>query len=343
MAHLHGLPPELVIEIMTRHLSLYDLLPLIEASTESLSCLLVNRQQIILPHVEEIMARLGGNIYSAGLLAARLRILRSQPTFNTLSPTEAQKVIRPLVVRYAAQKEPDGLSCQASLATLCALSTLSRQIKETLDSRPWIKEGIFSREALDTRKHPSDKIQQSIVINAACRFEAYTLAFFRQEEILCDKDSHIRKFFFCPGLDPFARFSSLRDYSKPAFYGIALDIYDDHFIMVYNVLQRLYSENLADRNPSLGLEHLPQEEKYSPLMNVTEFTLHKYVHYLTSQGLETFTRLERMHREDEENFVSRTFNKISLSSHPVAHMVPIQDHPLDTDGYTRGWRAKWHP
>ncbi|KAK2126563.1 hypothetical protein NOF04DRAFT_1370741 [Fusarium oxysporum II5] len=299
MAVFQNLPVELIVAIMKYVDAPQDLSAMIHADPWLLQCFLNNRKQVMKPRVDNLLEACGGHAPTAYLLAGRLRHAKQDPGFNDHRPHHREQILSPILRSYInwyhtqhplsqhrLSQRP--LSHRASLATICALSTLSIDVG-------WLTTSYISQaRAQLLRNLPRSKDLPKVssrehqrFINTACRFESYVQALFHNGEPLFARGMEIRYLLFSPSL------CSEEDENDPTetFYSIAYYIYDQHCTMMKNVMSSLRIE------------------------------VNKYVHYLTSQGLGTLLQLQSMALHDQVRFVLWSFESILDSPYPNILMV----------------------
>ncbi|EGU74122.1 hypothetical protein FOXB_15401 [Fusarium oxysporum f. sp. conglutinans Fo5176] len=294
MAIFKDLPVELIVTIMKYIDTPQDLSAMIHADPWLLHCLVANKKQVIKPHIENLLKAFGGHVSTASLLAARLRHAKQDPGFNGHMPHHREQMLSPILRAYInGHGTHRPFSHRASLATICALSTLAIDVG-------WLTTSYISQARAEILKYlrSSEDLpevspdEHQRFINTACRFESYVQAFFHIGQPLFARDMNIRYLLFSPSLCGAEGENDATD----TFYSIAYYIYDQHCTMMQNIMSSLRIE------------------------------VNKYVHYLTSQGLGMLLQLQSMTLHDQLRFVLWTFESILDSPYPnilIVHGIEL--------------------
>ncbi|EXM26160.1 hypothetical protein RAB80_012721 [Fusarium oxysporum f. sp. vasinfectum] len=237
MARFQDLPVELIVAIMNCVDRPEDIFAMIHADPWILHCFLDNRKQVVEPYLNNLLEVCGGHVSTAYLLAGRLRHAKQDPGFDIHKPHHRERMLSPILRSYISGPDTQRpLSHRASLATICALSTLSIDVG-------WITTSYISQaraQILRYRRRSEDfpdvsPKEHQMFINAACRFEGYVQAFFYIEEPLFPRDESIRRLLFAPCLH--GSYDFIR--ANNTFYSIAYYIYDQHCTMMQNIMNSL--------------------------------------------------------------------------------------------------------
>ncbi|SCO87789.1 uncharacterized protein FRV6_11916 [Fusarium oxysporum] len=294
MAIFQDLPVELIVTIMKYIDTPQDLSAMIHADPWLLHCLVANKKQVIKPHIENLLKAFGGHVSTASLLAARLRHAKQDPGFNGHMPHHREQMLSPILRAYInGHGTHRPFSHRASLATICALSTLAIDVG-------WLTTSYISQARAEILKYlrSSEDLpevspdEHQRFTNTACRFESYVQAFFHIGQPLFARDMNIRYLLFSPSLCGAEGENDATD----TFYSIAYYIYDQHCTMMQNIMSSLRIE------------------------------VNKYVHYLTSQGLGMLLQLQSMTLHDQSRFVLWTFESILDSPYPnilIVHGIEL--------------------
>ncbi|KAJ3527465.1 hypothetical protein NM208_g10688 [Fusarium decemcellulare] len=348
---IRNLPPEIWVMIMIHCGSPHDVFSLIKASPQILACFVSNRRRIVKPYVDELEASVGGYIPKYAVLAARLRLAREEGLCK-LSAREAEQTIIPVLLSHLARQDQAApLPLSTKLSVICALSTLAGEsawVISNYATEAWQNMTFYCQEIRPFMRKDNKQARNDLELsveekkkfyNALFRFEGYCQAFFQHQEILFKGDEYSRELFFR------VRNSVEHvDVLIEDFYSIVYYIYDQHWSMLYNVVRHLGSTSTAPYNidEEVAANKIRAQASSVPLVRVqsdlylcrfqyrTWIQLHKYIHYLTSQGLGMLLRLQRMSIEDQTAFTLASFFDVSLSHHPVVFMVD------GIDGHRKG-------
>lgn len=321
MARFQDLPVELAVAIMRHADTPQDVSAMIRADPYLLHCFLSNREQVLTPQATKIIEVCGGHLSTAHLLAARLRHTKKDPAFNDARPQHREQIVSPILRScIRSHNTHHHVSHRASLATICALSTLAIDVGWLTTSyiSQVHKQYEFYRDQESVPKVSFKERQR--FINAGCLFESYVQAFFHMEQPLFPRDESIRPLLFAPRLCGLE--SSPQIHAKETFYSIAYYVYDQHCTMMNNINRYLSvaTQPISSKDKDNSQE-LEERQKWR-LLNCKQIEVNKYVHYLTSEGLGMLLRLQSMELEDQTRFVLSNCESVLDSRHPNVLMVP---------------------
>jgi hypothetical protein len=314
-----------------------DLFSFMKASPKALACFLANRQTLMRQHTNALAARFDGRILPSALLAARLRHRRHRSPASP-STREAKKKTRRMIIFYLLHRDANlSALLPTRLSGLCALSTVLAEAEWVISN--YAPEAWANMQHEDPFRWAERRAQRSALElsvterrkfhNALFLYESYCQAFFHNEEILFEEDEGLRRFFF----DEYGGNVDVRD-----FYSIVYFVFDQHWSTLHNVTANLgpaatSSYNNSNTNESVEANAIRNRHGfYSSAVAQSELQLcrfryraqrdmHKYVHYLTSQGLGTLCALHWMSLEDQTRFTLASFFTVSLSQYPTVFMV----------------------
>ncbi|KAF4436521.1 hypothetical protein FACUT_6379 [Fusarium acutatum] len=151
MAGFRDLPAELTVAIMKSVYSPQDISAMVHADPWLLHCFLNNRKQLMTPFTAKIIEVSGGHVSTAYLLAARLRHAKQNPGFNDPSPPHREFIVKWILWSCInSHNTHHHVSHRASLATICALSTLAIDVGWLITSYISQARPLFPRD-LDIR------------------------------------------------------------------------------------------------------------------------------------------------------------------------------------------------
>ncbi|KAG5766758.1 hypothetical protein H9Q72_005186 [Fusarium xylarioides] len=321
MAGFQDLPVELALAIMKYVDNPQDISAMTRADPWLLYCFLDNRKQVMTPHTTKIMDVCGGHLSNAYFLAARLRHAKQDSAFNDTRPQHREQIVSPILQSCISSHDTDHHVChRASLATICALSSLATEVG-------WLTTSYIAeaREELFRYRSPEDWPKVTFrefqrFISAACRFESYVQAFFHMEQPLFPRDESIRRLLFAPHLCDLESRDSM--YATETFYSIAYYVYDQHCTMMNDIKRHLSVSMKAIINDGdSDNTQVADERQRRRLRTCAQIEVNKYVHYLTSEGLGMLLHLQSMDLEDQSRFVLSNFESVLDSRHPNVLMV----------------------
>ncbi|KAL9565670.1 hypothetical protein ACKAV7_009852 [Fusarium commune] len=331
MAGFQNLPVELIVAIMNHVDTPEDISAMIHADPWILHCFLDNRKQVVEPYLNNLLEVCGGHVSTAYLLAGRLRHAKQDPGFDIQKPHHRERMLSPILRSYINGHDTNRpLSYRASLATICALSTLAIDVG-------WLTTSYISQaraQLFGYHTRPGDLLEVSSkeyqrFINAACRFESYVQAFFHVGKPLFLRDLNIRYLLF----SPYICSTEGGHRATRTFYSIAYYIYDQHCTMMQNIMSSLrVSETCL-------VSGRTQDRRKSRLQNCKQIEVNKYVHYLTSNGLGMLLQLQSMALHDQLRFVLWTFESILDSPYPNILMV----HGIELYNIGTVEKHSWNP
>ncbi|KAF4989252.1 hypothetical protein FDECE_14778 [Fusarium decemcellulare] len=353
-------PPELWVMITIHCCSPHDVFSFIKASPQALACFLSNRRRILEPHVHELEDSVGGYIPKYALMAARLRVAREQGLCE-LTAKEAEKPIMFILATHISRREQVApLPLSTKLSVICALSTLGAESAWVISNyapEAWQNMTLHLREMGAFTRRGNNQVSNYLELSVAekkkfygalFRFEAYCQAFFQHQEILLKEHDYTRLCFFQ------ARTNAEHINLVGNLYSIVYYIYDQHWSMLNNVIRHLGSAATAPSNidEEAAMNKIQAQPSSASDVEVqsnlhlcrfqyrTWIDMHKFIHYLTSQGLGMLLRLQRMRIKDQTAFTLASFFDVSRSQHPVVFMVDgIDGHPKGIMGDDR--RMPW--
>ncbi|KAI7759118.1 hypothetical protein LZL87_013240 [Fusarium oxysporum] len=331
MAGFQNLPVELIVAIMNHVDTPEDISAMIHADPWILHCFLDNRKQVVEPYLNNLLEVCGGHVSTAYLLAGRLRHAKQDPGFDIQKPHHRERMLSPILRSYINGYDTNRpLSYRASLATICALSTLAIDVG-------WLTTSYISQaraQLFGYHTRPGDLLEVSSkeyqrFINAACRFESYVQAFFHVGKPLFPRDLNIRYLLF----PPYICSTEGGHRATRTFYSIAYYIYDQHCTMMQNIMSSL---RVSETCLASGRT---QDRRKSRLQNCKQIEVNKYVHYLTSNGLGMLLQLQSMALHDQLRFVLWTFESILDSPYPNILMV----HGIELYNIGTVEKHSWNP
>ncbi|KAJ4246835.1 hypothetical protein NW762_013387 [Fusarium torreyae] len=181
---------------------------------------------------------------------------------------------------------------------------------------PWVEDKIETTVVLS-------KLEQRKFLEASLYFQCYCRLFFVGQETLFKRNKSLRELFFQA-----AEKSSI---TPRIFYCIVYYIFDQHWSMLSNVIAKLDSEEVgvqALEAESVGFDGSftePTTERWhmyaDRFRRRTRLEMHKFIHYLLSQGSRMLFDLQSMDLCEQTRFTLQTFYQVATNHHPVILMV----------------------
>ncbi|KAG8673523.1 hypothetical protein FPOAC1_006837 [Fusarium poae] len=322
MAYIYHLPCELLLEIMIYCNS--DVLSLVKAFPVTLHVLLENRKLF----VTRMLARFGDVDLPSFALAGRLRHMRQQPGFHTLSNFMVERHLETLLDQNAEESEPPCFH-RFSLAALCVLLEVGEDAKNIFDTYQQQLSASATR-ILGAELTPEElqrvqslieltREERKLFMDAAFNYESHCLAYYRGNRFLFYVSSGryfnyggtIRKQFFARHLwMPWS--SRMNTFGR--FYCIRFYILQKHWDLLSIVAKRLES---IHGKVELQIDWFmqPDERYLLYCFQNNDFCqqLKEYICFLTSQGLSMLTRLQRISHRCLAEFTITTFIQFTMN------------------------------
>jgi hypothetical protein len=281
--------------------------------------------------------------------------MRQEPDFRTLNTKQVQAKIRPFIPSDITETPPS--LHKFSLSALCVRRELGEDAKRITD--------VYPQQALEQMAtRPDAKFyiarqstnltqeERRRFMDAAFEFESYCLIFSRGQQLLYWRNEELGKGFF--ERNAYLWMRPLKYHNIVGrFYCIMYYMLHEYKELLSSVVGRLESVDGRGLSLPMGWNHKHKEEYFLHFFQFdpeeesdSEEEEHgviyliqaaNYFHYLASQGLGMFTRLQKMSIEELTEFTVTTFWLVTRSRCPKVQMMD----PDYLSGTRRG--GEWLP
>ncbi|KAF4957079.1 hypothetical protein FSARC_11410 [Fusarium sarcochroum] len=283
------------------------------------------------PIIHDLETRCAGHLPPIFLLAARLRAIDLAKTSIQEAELKVKAVSLPHLFRQDAHFALSGWN---KLSFICSLSRLLVEVEWITTSyapKGWhnmqmSEDGVFPgpwvKDQVETTLNLS-KLEQRKFLEASLHFECHCRIFFLGQETLFKRNSGFRDLFF--------QAADKSSITTNDFYSITFYVFDQHWSMLKNVMAKFdyEADSLkapgAERMGSSGSLSEPTIERWQMyedrFRRRTRLEMHKFIHYLLSQGSSMLLELQSMDLCEQIRFTVQTFYQVATSHHPAILMV----------------------